>query len=206
MHRYGDGRLRGILSVDVSSCFAPNRHGRRLVDGTSRREILDQILEQLIESLDARTGARLKRAVFAAHLDSEVALGPEGVSNTARLLVHPPGSWSARPDAVLSIPNLFLAADYVRTSVDLASMEGANEAGRRAARGVLTSLGLDTTQVKLYGYEALERFRRLRAVDRWLHAGDWPHLIDVPARLRQGLAMMWGPAVGERPTAPAVLK
>ena len=38
-----------------------------------------------------------------------------------------------RPDAATTIPNLFLAADYVRCDVDLATMEGANEAGRQAA-------------------------------------------------------------------------
>ena len=42
-----------------------------------------------------------------------------------------------RPDAVTAIPNLFLASDYVRTYTDLATMEGANEAARRAVNGIL---------------------------------------------------------------------
>ena len=32
MNGYGDGSLRGILSVDVSSCLAPDQDGVRLVD------------------------------------------------------------------------------------------------------------------------------------------------------------------------------
>jgi hypothetical protein len=69
------------------------------------------------------------------HLDQDLKIGPRGVENAGRLLVHPPGSWRQRPDAVVEVPNLFLAADYVKTSVDLASMEGANEAGRPGGAG-----------------------------------------------------------------------
>jgi hypothetical protein len=38
---------------------------------------------------------------------------------------------------VTSVPNLFLASDFVRTHTDLATMEGANEAARRAVNGIL---------------------------------------------------------------------
>jgi uncharacterized protein with NAD-binding domain and iron-sulfur cluster len=112
MNRYGDGRLRGIVSVDVSSCFTPDEDGRRLVDCQSRDEILARVLRQLCAALDAATARRLERAVFAAHLDAEVTVGERGVQNTARLLVHPPGSWNERPEPVLDIPNLTIAADY----------------------------------------------------------------------------------------------
>jgi hypothetical protein len=40
---------------------------------------------------------------------------------------------------VTRIPNLFLAGDYVRTNTDLATMEGANEAARRAVNGILAA-------------------------------------------------------------------
>jgi len=194
MHRYGDGRLKGIVSVDISSCFTPDASGKRLVDGRSRAEILASVLDQMISGLDPLTGRTLRRAVVGAHLDTEVRVGPEGVSNSARLLVHPPGSWSVRPDAVLTIPNLFLAADYVRTSVDLASMEGANEAGRQAARGALECLGLDSTGVKLFRYAPLERHRLLRHIDGWLHGGNLPHLMDLPRHIRRGLTTALGRA------------
>jgi 15-cis-phytoene desaturase len=183
MDRYGAGFLRGILSVDVSSCFAADQDGVRLVDCRSREEILRRILRQILEALDADTAGRLRRAVFAMHLDTEVRVGPRGVSNAGRLLVHPPGSRHQRPDAVLAIPNLFLAADFVRTSMDLASMEGANEAGRRAARGVLRHLGLDDTPVRLFDYEGLEQFPLLRSLDRQLLSLGLPHVWDMAASL-----------------------
>jgi 15-cis-phytoene desaturase len=183
MNRYGPGFLRGILSVDVSSCFAPDGDGVRLVDGRSREEILRRILRQILVALDDATARRLERAVFAMHLDTEVQVGPRGVTNAGRLLVHPPGSRHQRPEATLTVPNLFLAADFVRTSMDLASMEGANEAGRRAARGVLRHLGLDETPVRLFSFEGLERFSLLRRLDRQLLALGLPHVGDMAARL-----------------------
>ena len=192
MDRYGDGRLKGIVSVDISSCFTADARGKRLVDGRSRAEILDSVLDQMVNGLDPATGQALRGAVIGAHLDSEVRVGPGGVSNAARLLVHPPGSWKVRPDAVLTIPNLFLAADYVRTSVDLASMEGANEAGRRAARGTLECLGLDSSGVKVFTYPPLERHRLLRHIDGWLHGGDLPHLMDLPGHIRRSVAAALG--------------
>ncbi|HTB59971.1 MAG TPA: FAD-dependent oxidoreductase [Polyangia bacterium] len=184
MSSYGDGGLRGILSVDVSDCFAPDRDGTRLVDETSRAAILERIFGQVLEAVDAPTRRALRRALFASHLDDEVQVGPSGVTSTARLLIHPPGSWRERPDAALEIPNLFLAADYVRTSVDLASMEGANEAGRRAARALLARLGLAADGVKLFAFEGLDRFGALRRLDRGLHAAGLPHLMDAPAAVR----------------------
>lgn len=183
MSRYGDGRLRGVLSVDVSSCFTPDREGVRLVDERSREGILRRVLGQLLEALDRPTAARLERAVYAAHLDDDVQVGAAGVENAGRLLVHPPGSWHARPSATLTIPNLFLAADYVQTSVDLASMEGANEAGRRAAIGVLRAFGLDDSRVKLFAFEALDRFSALKALDQHLHRARLPHLLDIGERI-----------------------
>ena len=66
---------------------------------------------------------------------------PSRATNLEPLLVNTTGSWADRPDAVTRIPNLFLASDYVRTYTDLATMEGANEAARRAVNGILDATG-----------------------------------------------------------------
>src|SRR5262249_52815529 len=57
------------------------------------------------------------------------------------LLVNAVRTWAHRPDAFTNIPNLFLASDYVRTFTDLATMEGANEAARRAVNAILSTSG-----------------------------------------------------------------
>ena len=183
MDRYGDGRLAGILSVDVSSCFTPDEDDVRLVDETTREAILRRILRQILTALDPATRRKLESAVYAAHLDTEVQIGAQGVTNTGRLLVHPPGSWAQRPDSRLAIPNLFLAGDYVRTAVDLASMEGANEAGRLAARGVLDLLALDAASVKLFSLETPDQFRLMRRLDDRLFRAGLPHVFDLGERL-----------------------
>ncbi len=205
MSTYGDGRLRGILSVDVSSCFTPDEDGVRLVDETSREGILRRVLRQLLASLDPATARAIERAVYAPKLDDELTVGPRGVVNAGRLLVHPPGSRAMRPTAVLGIPNLYLAADYVHTSMDLASMEGANEAGRLAARGVLERAGLDAASVETFAFDELGRLERLRAVDAWLHARGLPHLMDVQGHVRR-LTGGWAPAGRGSGTDPAAAR
>lgn len=57
--------------------------------------------------------------------------------NIEPLLVNSVNTWSLRPEAHCAIPNLFFASDYVRTFTDLATMEGANEAARRAVNCIL---------------------------------------------------------------------
>src|SRR5262249_1526638 len=57
------------------------------------------------------------------------------------LLVNAVRTWADRPDAFTNIPNFFLASDYVRTFTDLATMEGANEAARRAVNAILSASG-----------------------------------------------------------------
>ena len=80
---------------------------------------------------------------------------------------------------MLQLENLFLAADYVQTSVDLASMEGANEAGRLAAQGVLRRFGLDSTTVETFEYSGLRHFARCKAADEWLYQAGLPHAFDL---------------------------
>ena len=66
---------------------------------------------------------------------------PTEATNLEPLLINTAGSWEDRPDATTRIPNLLLAADYVRTNTDLATMEGANEAARQAVNAILDRTG-----------------------------------------------------------------
>lgn len=131
--RYGDGTVKDILSVDISNWDAPARRlGKAARDCTNADEVLDEVWAQLRDALVIDPSTVVRR-----HLDENVSFGPGGCTNTTPLLVHPPGSWFDRPPADLTIENLFLASDYVKTNTDLASMEGANEAARRAVNAIL---------------------------------------------------------------------
>lgn len=179
MHRYGDGRLRGILSIDVSSCHEPDEDGVRLVDVKSREEVVRRVIHQLSQCMTRDMARVLERSVYAAHVDDELTIGEGGVQNAARLLIHPPGSRFQRPGVESGLPNLLLAADYVRSEIDLASMEGANEAGRRAATAVLDRFGLDTRHIRLFTHSAIAGRSVLRRLDALAWRFGQPHPFDV---------------------------
>src|SRR5206468_8633909 len=61
------------------------------------------------------------------------------VENAEPLLINTIRSLECRPNAKTQVRNLFLASDYVRTHTDLATMEAANEAARRAANEILVA-------------------------------------------------------------------
>ena len=75
-------------------------------------------------------------------LDPDIQFpNPSAVTNMEPLLVNTAGSLKYRPGVSTELPNLFLASDYVRTNSDLACMESANEAARRAVNAILQSSG-----------------------------------------------------------------
>jgi len=99
-------------------------------------------------------------------------------TNHSRLLVHPPGSWELRPDAGTAIANLALAADYVRTFTDLATMEGANEAGRRAANAILERAGAPAS-VGVWPLVEPPTFDMWKRLDERLYRAGYKHLFEL---------------------------
>jgi hypothetical protein len=107
-----------------------------------RQKIKDEVWEQLRLSLNDDPGVDLMDSNLAHWYfdDSIVTGGPSGKpENREPLLVNTVGSWARPPEAHTGIPNLYLASDFVRTYTDLATMEGANEAARRAVNAILES-------------------------------------------------------------------
>jgi hypothetical protein len=78
--------------------------------------------------------------------------GPRLRFNVEPLLINGIGTWDLRPDARTGIQNMFLAGDYVRTETDLACMEGANEAGRRAVNALLDAAESTEKRVPLFSF------------------------------------------------------
>jgi uncharacterized protein with NAD-binding domain and iron-sulfur cluster len=142
--RYGDGEARDILSVDICEWHRPGRRTTRsAAQCTSADEVLHEVWRQLQDGLNGGPTPLLRdEDRVSSRLDSGVSFGPHGAVNDSPLLVHPPGSWWNRPEATTAIENLTLAADYVRTTTDLATMEGANEAARLAVNAIFAREGL----------------------------------------------------------------
>ncbi len=87
-------------------------------------------------------------------------------TNLEPLLVNLVNTWQLRPDAFTRIPNLFLASDYVRTNTDLATMEGANEAARRAVNAILNVSKNSACPCKIWELHEPEIFAPFRYRDR----------------------------------------
>jgi uncharacterized protein with NAD-binding domain and iron-sulfur cluster len=170
LERYGNGRVRGILSVDVSDWQTPGGRTGKVAARCSREEIHDEVWGQLTDHLnDGPEPVLDERHVLSWFLDPAIEFpNPSGATNSEPLLVNTAGSWADRPDAVTRIPNLLLAADYVRTNTDLATMEGANEAARSAVNAILAAHGRrDRCRIyKLREPAVLEPARALDAL-RW---------------------------------------
>jgi hypothetical protein len=67
---------------------------------------------------------------------------------------------------VTSVPNLFLASDFVRTYTDLATMEGANEAARRAVNGILDAARSSAPRCEVWKLAEPSIFGLARTLDR----------------------------------------
>jgi uncharacterized protein with NAD-binding domain and iron-sulfur cluster len=166
LERRGNGKVDGILSVDVSEWLRASNHtGKKAVDSTEE-EIGDEVWRQLVSHID--DGSLDEANVVRCFLDPAVQL-PNPTKeriNLEPLLVNTKGSWANRPPAVTSIPNLFLAADFVRTHTDLATMEAANEAARLAVNGILDATGSTASRCETWKPREPGVLAPLRALDR----------------------------------------
>jgi len=138
----GSGDIRTVLSVDISDWDTPGSNGKAAKDCT-HVEIKDEIWKQITASLNTNSHKTVQdQTPHLWHIDGDIEQLPgDREKNEEPLLVNTINSWSLRPEAFTAIPNFFLASDYVRTYTDLATMEGANEAARRAVNGILSASG-----------------------------------------------------------------
>jgi uncharacterized protein with NAD-binding domain and iron-sulfur cluster len=168
-------KVAGILSVDVSNWENAGILYKKPANSCTKEEIVAEVLAQIREHVRHTPTPRAldDSNILGSFVDDDIQLpNPPGVAaNLEPLLINTTNSWQNRPRACTAIENLFLASDYVRTYTDLATMEGANEAARRAVNGILRSSQSTEPHCDLWPLEypgglfALERSldrRRLR--------------------------------------------
>jgi uncharacterized protein with NAD-binding domain and iron-sulfur cluster len=185
MASHGDGKVRGILSVDISNWQTPGFNGKKAVECT-RDEIKEEVWNQV--KLGVNVGGRTMLTDQHLHswfLDPDIMdtdpTAPGSETNLEPLLVNYVDTWRSRPEATTRVGNLFLASDYVRTHTDLATMEAANEAARRATNGVLAASGSSAKACAVWPLREPESLAPLKAYDR--------------QRFRSGLT--WGGPIGQ---------
>ena len=173
---YGDGTVRGVISVDISEWSEPGVFGKAAKDCT-RDEIKAEVWEQLKRSLNYGDVTILRdEQLHSWSLDPSIRHHLDGtVANEEPLLVNLVDTWKLRPEAVSRIPNLFLASDYVRTFTDLATMEAANEAARRAVNGILDAADSTAARCSIWQLHEPEIFAPWRELDfiRWSAGLPW---------------------------------
>src|SRR3954451_10247906 len=163
--RLGDGRVAGILSVDVSDWETPAPRLGKVASACTKEEIAEEVWAQIREHLDHGELSDANRLSWFLDPDIEFP-NPSRATNAEPLLINTARSWAHRPDAVTAIGNLMLAADYVRTYTDLATMEGANEAARRAVNGILDATASPAARCRIWRLDEPRIFAPARALDR----------------------------------------
>jgi uncharacterized protein with NAD-binding domain and iron-sulfur cluster len=206
---YGDGKVRGLLSVDISDWDVKGGNGKE-ARHCSREEIAKETWQQLKLSLNTDGEILRDDQLHSWFLDPGIEVidadaNPATLhldTNAEPLLVNYVDTWRLRPEAVTRIPNFFLASDYVRTFTDLATMEAANEAARRAVNGIIQAAHSDATPCQIWNLHEPEVFLPFRAYDRvrYRKGLEWDDQAMVLARAVLGLA---GAADTSPPDAPA---
>ena len=186
MTEYGNGEVKGIISVDISDWGQTGYNGKAAKDCT-KQEIMEEVWCQLSLGLRDNNKPLLSAdMVVACNLDRDINYTPATAEDEKMdvsklkdcdpslltgfrplqvpglnkedfktvdkepLLVNNTRTWDLRPEAYCNIPNLFFASDYVRTHTDLATMEGANEAARRAVNVIIERSGSTAAKCEIW--------------------------------------------------------
>ena len=203
--QYGVGAVKGIVSSIISDWTAPGNGGvlsRPAKEAASAAEVAREALAQMRAHCDAIPEIDLSEEnVIAHYLDADIIFNQQAreqmsglmpamefyrrkeavqhllkpATNLEPLFINTINSWSYRPTEQTGIANLFLGSDYVRTNTDLATMEGANEAGRRAVNAVLDAVGSRKRRCKIFTFREPMLFAPLRKADEVLFGLGAPH-------------------------------
>ena len=192
--RYGDGKVRGLISVDISEFDVRGTYVAKRARDCSPEEVAQEVWQQLRAAVNTKRRTVLRDDDLVAwHLDDDLEPQPGGgLVSRAPLLVHPPGSWHDRPEAVTELPNLTLAADHVRTHTNIASMEGANEGARRAVNAILDRSEHAGARCAIWPLREPAIFDRAKQIDERMMDGDSGarHLFDLLPSGASGLGAL----------------
>lgn len=178
---YGDGTVRDCLSTIVSDWFTPGVFNRKAARDCTPREIAEEIWAQVKAHLnDTGREVLTDDMLHSWFLDPAIiASGTPQVTNDEPLFIQSPGSWSDRPQSATRIPNLFLAGDWVRTDINVTTMEGANEGAREAVNALLDAAGSDEPRCGILTLFRPPEFEPVKLADRALYRLGLPNALDL---------------------------
>jgi 15-cis-phytoene desaturase len=168
LSQYGNGTVSGILSVDISDWEAPGVVFGKPARECTAEQIKQEVWTQLKQHLNVSGAAPIDDANLVAwFLDPDIEFpNPGSASNAEPLLINTAGSLQYRPESQVELVNFFVASDYVRTYTDIACMEAANEAARRAVNCLLLASGSTAPPAELWPLEEPAFLKPIREIDR----------------------------------------
>ena len=174
---FGDGFLGGILSVDISDWEVPGILYGKPAMNCSLDEIQNEVWAQIKVHVNVTAVEVLQdQNLLSWFMDPDVGFpNPTTVTNLEPLMINTSGSLQYRPEAHTEIPNLFLASDYVKTYTDVACMEAANEAARRAVNALLDCAGSAAPRASVWPLTEPDYFQPLVEYDRLRFRLGLPH-------------------------------
>jgi 15-cis-phytoene desaturase len=174
---FGDGLVGGILSADISDWEVPGILYGKPAMKCSADEIEKEVWAQIKVHLNVSGVEVLQdQNLLRWFMDPDVEFpNPTTVTNLEPLMINTSGSLQYRPEAHTEIPNLFLASDYVKTHTDVACMEAANEAARRAVNALLDRAGSAAPRASVWPLAEPEFFQPLIEYDRLRFRLGLPH-------------------------------
>ncbi|GAB3465895.1 hydroxysqualene dehydroxylase [Actinophytocola sediminis] len=179
--QYGDGAARDILSLDVSDWDTPGILYGKTARECTIEEVLAECWAQVTDALHDTGRTILPDGIrHSSFLDPAIRETGSGLTNDTPLFINTVGSYRFRPDSGTSIGNLFLAGDYVRTDINLATMESANESGRQAVNALLDAAGATGDRVPIQTLHQPPELEPLKRVDATRYAVGLPNLFDLP--------------------------
>ena len=196
--QYGDGTVAGILSVDISNWDVS---GVQVVKKPANECTLDEIAKESWAQLKAslnKPGQEILldadlHPTFWYHIDSDIQPDqrhPGHDTNAEPLLINKASTWALRPGAATRVCNLFLASDYVRTNTQLATMEAANEAARRAVNAILDAADSHAPLCQIWPLYEPWLLAPWRWYDRWHFRRGQPWRGQLPWLIRLGYTLM----------------
>ena len=187
-----DGAVQGVLSVIVSDWETPGVVYHKPARDCSREEIKTEVWHQLAAHLNRDAERLSEDALYDWVLDPAIVEDGRGMTNTEPLLINTVDSLRHRPRAVTAAPNFVLAADYVRTETDLATMESANEAARLAVAGIVERTGVDADPPEAWGLDEPRLFDPPKRQDAVAFKLGLPHPGEAERGLRKTIRGLWG--------------
>lgn len=186
IEEHGNGKVKGILSVDVSNWFEKGILFDKIAKDCTKEEILQEVWAQMKKGLMVDGNCLIHDdMIVTTYIDNDIyivknKLDKEELKNAEPLLVNEANTWSLRPEAHTNIKNFFLASDYVRTNTDLATMEGANEAARRAVNSIIQVSGSSADECEIWKLHEPNVLAVLRHLDQKRYDKGEPWSPKIP--------------------------